>query len=55
METDANVFLKSGYGKIKSDLPAYYNDEEETLDRKKGEGKTIIRLETSGDITLREE
>jgi len=36
-------------------LAAYYNDEEDEVNRKRADGKAIIQLETSGDITLREE
>ncbi len=47
-------FLKSEYGKVKSDLPAYFDNKQEIHKRIK-DGKPLIQLESSRDIYLREE
>lgn len=53
---DVAVLADSRYGKIKSDFPVYIKDKDkEQTQIEIGEGSTFIRLETSGNITLRKE
>jgi hypothetical protein len=50
------IFARTQYGKIRSDFPGYLNDEEgKAVQMEQGNGNTLVRIETSADITLRKE
>jgi hypothetical protein len=50
------IFAQTTYGKIRSDFPVYLNDEEgKAVKMEQGDGSTLVRIETSGDIVLRKE
>jgi DUF4097 and DUF4098 domain-containing protein YvlB len=52
------ISARTTYGKIRSDFPVYLNNDEEegrAVKLELGNGGTLVRIETSGDIVLRKE
>jgi DUF4097 and DUF4098 domain-containing protein YvlB len=51
------ISARTTYGKIRSDFPVYLNNDDDgkTVKLELGNGSTLVRIETSGDIVLRKE
>jgi hypothetical protein len=55
-DADVTISASTRYGRIRSDFPVYLDSEDDKkIEVKLGKGRTMVRLETSGNIILKKE